>query len=917
MNSAEYWLRTEQIFNDVVGAEEPTRTAILEKQCAGDTTLMAELRALLAACEMEERHRGILGSGSLDGPEINARIGPYRIERLLGRGGMGAVFLANRVDGQFTQQVAIKVIDLPLTTDFFRERFRMERQILAGLRHPYIARLLDGGISEDGELYLAMEYVEGVSITNFCEAQHLPIRDRVVLFGKVCEAVQFAHQNLIVHRDLKPDNILVTQDGSPHLLDFGTAKILTPLALESGGDLTRPGMQTFTPRYASPEQVLGQPITIASDIYSLGVLLYLLLTGRQPYDLSEFTTEEFVRVIGRQQPVRPSAGTMPFGKLDSDLDGIVLKALRKEPWERYATVEQFGADVQAFLDRRPILAKRGDLRYRATKFIRRNARAVAAAAVLLLSVIVGMVGILWQSRAANLQRSRAEAQATEMRELSSSLLSEVDEAIKDLPGSTPAQHLLVNRVLKHLDHVSQAVTSNPLIELDLLNDYTMLGNLQGNPYHQNIGDTKGALQSIEKALTFATALNARQSKDPRVLGAYAFAEQAHSEVLYALGRGQESTIALMAAIQAFDARIARPDATPAQLSDAAAALNALGDQLDRKGRISPTDSGSSVAIYRKGLALSERALKIDPSFSRAQRSIAIARNKIAVSIEYNDPLGAVAEARRSIESWLVLPPDLRASLAVRLGMGYSYRELGFALEDASDPSGALDAFRKAQEIDEPIAVADPNDTSAMFRLADVLQDQAYVYFSRLQDQADASPRQKASTRQSAMELYSRALAIFDKLVVLNPENPSWVAMHASVQAALGTLQQGTPQAGEGRRLAATGMSTLHRAAERPDAPLVTLALALVVSLEVLPESLRDPQWSLRVAKRVAAQTHRNMSFYLLCLAKAARMANQPEEARAAIQEALALLTPARPGEPKTRNRRLLEREAKLLPSVAK
>ncbi len=259
-HSTETLLRIEAIFHEALGVVDEQRPALIEARCGGDAALAAEVRSLVEACKAEEtatasgRSNQVTGLGRV--PE-RKRIGPYEIDRLLGRGGMGAVYLAHRADGQFEQQVAIKLIDLPLATDILRERFRLERQILAGLQHPFIARLLDGGVSAEGQLYLAMEYVAGIPIHRFCEGQGLSESQRLTLFLKVCEAVQFAHQNLVVHRDLKPDNILVAEDGTPRLLDFGTAKLLSPSVGKPGNELTREGFQSFTPQYASPEQVLG------------------------------------------------------------------------------------------------------------------------------------------------------------------------------------------------------------------------------------------------------------------------------------------------------------------------------------------------------------------------------------------------------------------------------------------------------------------------------------------------------------------------------------------------------------------------------------------------------------------------------------------------------------------------------------
>jgi len=520
---------------------------------------MAEVRSLLKACAEEE----LLASTRIRQARIHAsagndkrRVGAYEIDRLIGRGGMGAVYLAHRVDGNFEQQVAIKLIDLPLATDLFRERFRLERQILAGLNHPLIARLLDGGVTDEGEPFLVMEYVDGVPIHQFCENKRLSIADRLVLFKSVCEAVQFAHQNLVVHRDLKPDNILVMADGTPRLLDFGTAKLLSPSAEVLGSEFTRQGFQSFTPQYASPEQVLGNPITTASDTYSLGVLLYLLLTGILPYELKEFTTAEMVRVICEQQPRRPALPGGDDKRLDADLEAIVLMALRKGPEERYLTAVQLAADVQAHLDGHTVTARRGTLRYRSSKFIRRHRIALLGAGLVLASLTAGVGGVLWQARLANAERRKAEARAQDLRQLSNSLLSELDEAIKDLPGSTGAQRLLVTRVLEHLDRMSKDAAGDRLIQLDLVNAYTRLGNIQGNPYDQNLGDPTGALLSLDKALSIATSLTTSATLDREALHAMAATQQSRSEVLWGEEKTPEAVASMQAATHSFERLVA-------------------------------------------------------------------------------------------------------------------------------------------------------------------------------------------------------------------------------------------------------------------------------------------------------------------------------------------------------------------------
>jgi predicted Ser/Thr protein kinase len=578
-HSPEMLPRIESIFNEALALPEGDRRALIEARCQGDVGLMAEVYSLLKACAAEELlARTRLRQSQVDAyaDEEKRRVGAYEIDRLIGRGGMGAVYLAHRADGNFEQQVAIKLIDLPLATDLFRERFRLERQILAGLNHPLIARLMDGGVTSEGEPFLVMEYVDGVPIHQFCEENCLSVSQRLILFKRVCEAVQFAHQNLVVHRDLKPDNILVMEDGTPRLLDFGTAKLLSPSADLHGSEFTRQGFQSFTPQYASPEQVLGNPITTASDTYSLGVLLYLLLTGVLPYELKEFTTAEMVRVICEQQPRRPVLSGSGERRLDADLEAIVLKALRKGPGERYLTAVQLAADVQAYLDGRTVTARRGTFRYRASKFVRRHTVALLAAVVVVASLTVGVGGVLWQAKVADAERRKAEARATDLRQLSNSLLSELDEAIKELPGSTSVQRLLVTRVLEHLDRMSKDAAGDRLIQLDLVNAYTRLGNIQGNPYDQNLGDPAGALASLDKALAIAKSLTASAALDREALHAMATVQQARSEVLWGVEKTPEAVASMQAATQAFETLVAQRDATPALICEAAAAYGTLG-----------------------------------------------------------------------------------------------------------------------------------------------------------------------------------------------------------------------------------------------------------------------------------------------------------------------------------------------------
>jgi tetratricopeptide (TPR) repeat protein len=903
----------ELIFHEVLDAPEDQRPSILEVQCHGDPALTTEVLSLLEACEAERAlasRWSIHAATAADTAQPIRWIGPYQLDRLLGRGGMGAVHLAHRVDGQFQQQVAVKLIDLPLASALFRERFRQERQILAGLVHPYIARLLDGGVSEDGELYLVMEYVDGVSIERHCRVNQLPIRDRLLLFQKVCAAVQFAHQNLIVHRDLKSDNILVLKDGTPKLLDFGTAKLMAPVPdVHTTTEFTRLGMQAFTPSYASPEQVLGEPITTASDTYSLGVLLYLLLAEVLPYELKECTTVEMLRVICTEPPPKPSTVAYPQQRLDADLDAIVLKALRKEPAERYRSVDEFALDIQAYLEGRPVQARRGDLRYRALKFARRNRLALGAAGLVFASLVAGLAGVLWQFRVATVERRRAEARSRDMRQLSQSLLSEIDEAVKQLPGSTPVRRLLVERVLEHLDSMAKDAAGDRQTRLDLVNAYMRLGNLQGNPYDQNIGDPDGALISLDKALVIARALNAGKPGNPGVLGSLALAEQSRSEVLFGVGRTQESIASMRAAVDAFNARIAGPGPSAAQIAEAASAYGSLGDQLGQSGVASLGDPEGAIQAYRKGLELSLQSLQADPGFTRSRRAVAIDHYKIGnIQVETN-PLEAIEEYRLSLAAWNALTASDKSSAAAQRGIATTSRKLGMAFAAARDSRQALAAFEQARGTYESFAAADPKDARAQYDLSIELSNEADVYLDLLDPDLNPNRDKDKEHARAVIELLDRSAGILQRLVAIDPKNEGWVMNLAHYQVVSGTLRLG--QSGGAGRAASVApeLAAMVAGASKADASLPTLDHATSALLTVLPGRLRKPEQAVQFAERMVTQTRRRKPAFILSLAQAYRSAGHAEKARATAREGLALLPAPKPGASKPRLRRLLEVEA--------
>jgi eukaryotic-like serine/threonine-protein kinase len=424
----EHWQKVEELFHLSLEREASQRAAFLDEACAGDPDLRGKVESLLAYDEQEsdflERPASEVRGHWLDEdqhvPMTGRRIGPYQVTREIGHGGMGAVYLAVRADDQYQKQVAIKLIKRGMDTKTILRRFRTERQILANLDHPHIAKLLDGGTTEEGLSYFIMDYVDGLPIDRYCDTQKLTTVERLRLFRTVCSAVAYAHQNRVVHRDLKPGNILVNAQGVVKLLDFGVAKLLHPEASSKTTGSTAAVLRPMTPEYASPEQVRGSVITPASDIYSLGVLLYELLTGHRPYRVQSRTPQEIERVICEEEPEKPSTVISRIEeapdlgrpltpasvsqtregqpeklrrRLAGDLDTIVLMALRKEPERRYGSVEQLSEDIRRHLEGLPVIARKDAFWYRSAKFIKRNKAAVLAA-TLGAGIILALVAAL-------------------------------------------------------------------------------------------------------------------------------------------------------------------------------------------------------------------------------------------------------------------------------------------------------------------------------------------------------------------------------------------------------------------------------------------------------------------------------------------------------------------------------------------
>jgi len=517
--------RIEEIFDSLINCPAAERAQQCARLCGDDSELRSEVLSLL---EAHEKANGFLsvGSSAMDwltdhaldtDAMLGQRFGSYQIVRELDSGGMGVVFLAERIDGHYQQQVAIKLAKYGLKSDVTLQRFHTERQILANLQHPNIAQLLDGGTNADGHPYLVMEFTPGEPIDQYCHQQHLSIHQILRLVSKVCSAVQYAHQSLTVHCDLKPANIMITTGGVPKLLDFGIAKLLRPASspinqlLPIDDDETNP----LTPEFAAPEQLNGHPITTATDVYALGMLLYKLLSGKLPYTFKASSLADTAHYVSNIDIPAPSSVAPRTRKqsLQGDLDRIVLKALSKNPQQRYASVELLASDIERFLCALPVSASNRTWTYLCGKFINRHRWGVGFASLTVASLVAGTVISTWQWRTAQHEKMQADQRFQDVRELTSTMVFELPETIASLPGTTKLRERLLQKGTSYLDSLAHTNHDDPALLRDLATAYNKLGRLQGNPANSSLGDPDIAFQSLNKALSLREELLADNPDD--------------------------------------------------------------------------------------------------------------------------------------------------------------------------------------------------------------------------------------------------------------------------------------------------------------------------------------------------------------------------------------------------------------------
>ena len=786
------WRRVKDLFAAALEASPPERDAMLARAAREDSLLASEAATLLQAHEdgglfledmVASESREILAEESGES-WIGRRVGPYEIVRPLGRGGMGLVFLARRADEEFQQQVAIKLMRDILPSEEILRRFRAERQTLANLAHPHIARLLEGGRTAEGLPYLVLEYVEGEPIDAYCEARQLSVEERLRLFRTVCEAVQHAHRNLVIHRDLKPGNILVTAEGEVKLLDFGIAKLLPGAGHEDTSVLTRGADRILTPDYASPEQIRGEPVTTASDVYSLGVLLFRLLTGQHPYRFESDRASEVERVVCEAQPPkpstavtrRPSAGVYAPDPvvvaasrrtsserlrrlLRGDLDNIALKALRKEPSRRYSSVDQLSEDLRRHMEGLPVGARPGTLGYRAGKFLRRHRLAVTAAAFVAVALLAGIATTAWQARVAaaharraEAERQRADRRFNEVRQLATAFVFDFHDAIADLPGATPARELVVARALEYLDRLSsESPADDPALRQELAVAYQRIGNVQGNPNNANLGDTASALASYRKALRIAEPLAAGYPEDAQIQRSLAVIYEKLADVQAFRGNIPEAVATSAQSLGIFQALAERPAADVRARRSVAISHVKAGDLAGHPSFPNAGRPKDALAHYLRSAALLEALEAKEPTDPFTRRYLGLVYERVGtMRLALGDPKEALSVYRRSLAIREALAGGDGSGAEARRDVAIAYEKIGDASRALGLRRSALENYSRSLAIMESLAAADPKNANARRTLA--------TSYDRMGEALADEGR-----KEEAWDFYGRALALRESL----------------------------------------------------------------------------------------------------------------------------------------------------------
>jgi hypothetical protein len=701
--ASERWARIGALFHEWVDAADAEREAAIDRLAGEAPELAEELRRLFEADRRAAASRTNVPERDAETAAPVERCGAYRLVAELARGGMGVVYLAERADGAFDRRVAVKRVRPDLAAPELAARFAAERRILASLDHPGIARLLDAGTDEGGAFYLVLELVEGERLDRWCVARGLD--ERLRIFLAVCDAVEHAHRSLVLHRDLKPANILVTAESGPKLLDFGIARLLE--TSEAGGESTRFGARPLTPDYASPEQLRGEPLTTASDLFSLGVLLFEVVTGERPFQLPVgLSPEERARRMTTAASPRPSAvlrhapsGPIAAGEVAGDLDAIVAKLLAGEPAARYRSAGELAADLRCHLEGRPVEARLPSAIERGVKFARRHRAAAVASFAALLALAAATAISIRQAAIARSERDRAERRFADVRELARSLLFEIHEAVRDLDGATRARELIVARALDYFGRLAREAAQDPTLQRELATGYEQIAEIQGaSGQGASLGRIDDAVASMRAAIALRERL-ARAADSSREDRAALFrARDRLASIEISAGRyGEGRREAERAFALAEELLAERPDA-----EDSLDFVAAAGQRL---GVVPGVGMPESSKLLSRAVELRRRLLAARPDLVERREKLAEALRLAATALGDLGPGRALDLLGEAVDLREAVLRERPASLAARTELIKALLAFGAVLA-RSRPDAAMPPLERASALAASAAEAD-------------------------------------------------------------------------------------------------------------------------------------------------------------------------------------------------------------------
>lgn len=853
------WQQIKTIFSEAVELTAGfKRERFLELQGAAvEKEIIDAVRRMIAADEKPELLTPIADVSNLwseDDDKLSEedfagkKIGNYHILREVGRGGMGIVYEARREGEDFSQTVALKILRRGMDSTELVSRFRRERQILANLEHANIARMLDGGRSENGTPFLTMEFVKGTPIDEFCDEKDLNLEQRLRLFLQICEAVSFAHSRLVVHRDLKPSNILVTYDAVVKLLDFGISKIITD---EENALLNQTLTQfaVMTPQYASPEQIKGETLTTASDIYTLGLILYELLTGAKTYVFPTQRADEIAKIISEVEPTRPSSivssksqsqsfkslnATNDTGQnrtnsklktqnsklLKGDLDNIILKSLRKEPARRYASVEQFASDIKRHLDGLPVIARPDTISYRLEKFVKRNRIPVIAGLLFFLTLTGGIAATTWQAvrakrqqELAERQRLSAEQRFNQVRELANNIVFKYYAEAEKLPGSAPIRQMFVDDSLAYFNSLAQDAGADDALKSELARTFLQIGKVQGLPTSPNLGMTAGAIENYRKGIELLEPL-AEKSADTSLQGDLVKAYAEYAVILRQNGNNEESEKAFQKAFARAEQFLSASPHDENLFTKITPAYLFAGDTLPIG-----TSANDNISIYNKIIEMSEKFLASHPEHLKANNFLAAAydrkgRSLLALALsaremkDFEDEESRLEEARKSFESGIEISEKLIRLypdniIAPALFASANVSQAAYFIE-TEDYERALQNLQKSFDFYNPLLEKDDAHIGLKTYVADIEKWFGSAYF-------------RTGQIEKAEKHFARAFELMDKAVQTDPNNFDLAKQRAEIKFSYADEFLSQKATKKARQLYEKAFTELYEAAKVRDA----------------------------------------------------------------------------------------------------